>query len=257
MAGRILYNNLLRSATVLSDTTATGFGPSNSLDGRTSTFSKMAAGTDQNIVYDFGSAKSFDSFALARHNFGANTYITVQGSADNITYTNIITSVNVIYDKNIFKDLGSQSYRYVKILWTDTSQEMVFADVFIGPSLELQRSQLHGFTRPGLSDGDSVIANVTRGKELAGLTIRPNPERVRFTMPYYTSAWLSEFISLRDTMKEYPIYMIWDITRSETPFTGGEPAFYCWPTKSLPAPKYSKNINGYYDVRFDMTGFYK
>lgn len=242
---------------MLSDTTATGFGPSNSLDGRTSTFTKFSSGTNQNIYYDFGSPQSFDSFAVARHNFSANTSMGVQVSTDNITYTNVIPTFSVADCQNVFKDLGSQSYRYVRLLFTDTSQEMVFADVFVGPSLELQRSQLHGFTRPGLSDGDTVIANVTRGKELAGLTIRPNPERVRFTMPYYTSSWLSEFISLRDTMKQYPIYMIWDITRSEVPFTCSEPAFYCWPTKAMPAPKYSKNINGYYDVRFDMTGFHR
>lgn len=257
MAGKILYNNLLRGASIVTDVTAGGFGPENSTDGRTTTHSKMASGTNKGITYDLGAQTSFDSLGVARHNFGSNTYITVAGSNNGVDYTTILNNFNVIYDKNIYQDLGSQSYRYVQFTLADTSQEMTWADVFIGPSLALDRSQKHGFVRPGLTDGDTIVSNVTRGKELAGLTVVNGLDRIVFTLNYYASAWLGEFLAFRDTLKSYPVYIIWDTSRNETPFTGGEPAFYCWPTSALPQPRYSKNIQGYYDIRLDMNGFYR
>ncbi|MGB0732414.1 MAG: discoidin domain-containing protein [Pontibacterium sp.] len=257
MAGRILYNNLLRGAGIVTDVTPSGFGPDKSTDGRTTTFSKFNSGINQGITYDLGAQVSFDSLAVARHNFSSSTYLTITGSNDGINYTNIVYSHNVIYDKNLFINLGSQSYRYVQFVLTDLSSVMTWADVFIGPSLALERSQKHGFTRPGLADGDTIVSNVTRGKELAGLTVVNGLDRIVFNLPYYSSSWLSEFPALRDTLKQYPIYIIWDISRNETPFTGGEPAFYCWPTDGLPRPRYSKSIQGYYDLSLDMSGFYR
>jgi hypothetical protein len=256
MTGRILYNNLLRNDSIVTDVSVTGFGPENAYDGRTTTFVKYNSGTNQGTTYDLGAQLSFDSLAIARHNMGANSYIKVTGSNNGVDYTNIITSYNVIYEKNIFVDLGSQSYRYVQILFSDTTQEKTMSDIFLGPSYSLDRSQKFGFTRPGLSDGDQLITNVTRGKELAGMTIKSGLDRIVFNLPYYSSAWLGEFLEFRDTMKQYPIYIIWDTSRNETPFTGGEPAFYCWPRR-LPEPKYSKGIQGYYDIILDMEGFWR
>lgn len=259
MAGKILYNNLLRDAAIVLHSMPAGFEPADCVDGRTSTFGKFAAtsGVNSAITYNLGSQQTFDSIGISRHNFGSNTFMSVLGSNNGVDYTHIENSYNSFDEKNLYLDLGSQTYQYIQFALRDDTQDMTWADVFIGPSLDLERSQPHGFTRPGLSDGDQIISNVTRGKELAGLTIKPGVDRAVFTMPLYSSAWLSEWRALRDTMKLYPIYIIWDTTRSETPFTGGEPAFYCWPTKSLPAPKYSKNINGYYDIRFDMSGFWR
>ena len=257
MAGKILYNNLLRDASIVLHSMPLGFEPGDCVDGRTSTFGKFQSGFGNGITFNLGSQKTFDTVAVARHNFDSGVFLTITGSNNGVDYTYLETSYNSFDEKNVYIDLGSQTYQYVQFVTNNASKEVTFADVFIGPSLDLERSQPHGFTRPGLSDGDQIISNVTRGKELAGLTIKPGVDRAVFTMPLYSSAWLSEWRALRDTMKLYPIYIIWDTTRSETPFYRGEPAFYCWPTKSLPAPKYSKNINGYYDIRFDMSGFWK
>ncbi len=257
MAGRILYNNLFRDSSVVIENTQNGFGFAKCIDGRTSTHTKAIIGANSGIILDLGSQKSFDSFAIARHTFGTTGgTISISGSNDGITYTSIEANYSTTSNQNIFIDLGSQTYQYVQVVINDTNDANTWADMFIGPHLALERSQQHGFIRPGLRDGDTIVSNVTRGKELAGLTVKQGLERVVFRLPYYTSAWLGEFLSLRDTMKLYPIYILWDESRTETPFTSGEPPFFCWPTSELPAPRYSKNISGYYDLNLDVSGFW-
>jgi hypothetical protein len=255
--GRILYDNLLRNDSIVTDVSVTGFGPENAYDGRTTTFVKYNSGTNQGTTYDLGSVRTFNSLAIARHNMGANSYIKVTGSNNGVDYTDIVTSHNVIYDHNILVDLGWHSYRYVQILFSDTTQEKTISDIFLGPGLALTRSQKHGFVQPGMSDGDTIIPNVTRGKELAGMTIKSGNDRIKFTMPYYNYSWMSSFLELRDVMKQYPIYIIWDDTRTQQPFAGGEPAFYCWPAGKLPEPRFSKGIQDHYDIVFDMMGFWR
>ncbi len=260
MVGRILYNNLLRSAAATGETTASGFPSSQALDGRTTTFCKLPSGTTQLVTWDFGSVKTFDSLAFARHSFDDNTNINLRISSNGVDWTDIVTTwVPDTTGKNIFIDLGSQSYRYVRLAITDLTKDMTFADVFIGPSYNLDRSQKHGFIRPGLSDGDTIESNVTRGQELAGITLRRGVEKITYRLHYYSSNWLGEFLSLKETMKQYPVYIIWDTSRAEVPFqgNGGEPAFYCWPDGKLPEPRYSKSINGYYDIVMKMEGFYR
>ena len=43
MAGKILYNNLLRDASIVLHSMPLGFEPADCVDGRTSTFGKFAA----------------------------------------------------------------------------------------------------------------------------------------------------------------------------------------------------------------------
>jgi len=260
MVGRILWDNFLRTSSVIEDIyTVSGFDASKSLDGRTTTFTMFNPGISQ-IVYDLGSQKNFNTLCIARHNIGPTSgYFLLYGSNDNITYTPIIGNTYPQIGKNIFVDLGGQFYRYVRFTVSDFTKQTYLADISVGQALEMQRSQKHGFIRPGLVDDDVIISNVTRGRELAGLSVIENMQRIIFDLPYYTKDWLDNWKNLTQVMKWFPIYIIWDINRNDHPFgnsTGGEPAFYCWPTKKVPEPRFSKNINGYYDIKMDMTGFW-
>ena len=208
MAGRILYNNLLRSSTVISSQADAGYPAANSLDGRTTTKTGGGAGTFE-IRYDFGAAAAFDTLCIARHNFSslASTTVELLGSSDNATYTTLTSGANAITsDKNIFIDLGAQSYRYVMLRIESPSGLATFADVAVGPKLALERSQRHGFLKPGMADGDKIISNITRGRELAGLTIQRGNARVQFDLFYYSTAWLSEWVSFVDPFSSGPSF---------------------------------------------------
>ena len=112
MAGKILYNNLLRApgASNIIHSMPTGYSPDDVIDGRTSTFGKFDAGTNRGMTWDLGAVKTFDSLAIARHNFDASTFITVAVSANGVDWANIYSNYNIVYEKNLYLDLGTQTY---------------------------------------------------------------------------------------------------------------------------------------------------
>lgn len=245
MAGVILYNNLLRSATITSETTITNFGIAHALDGRTSSQAGFQSGADRDTVFDFGSATSVDCVAFARHNFNtANATITISGSADNVSYTTL-TTATFTDDMVYTKAFTSASYRYIRVRVNATASNAYCSDIYIGEKLDLERSQKHGFIKPEFADNDKVIANTTLGQNLAGITIQQEMKSVRFDLFYYTAAFFAVWETLAATMKSYPIYIVWN---------DNEQPFYCWPKSKIPNPAYAKNINGYYSVKMDMQG---
>lgn len=244
--GGILYENIFRSATILSDGASTNFKTTKALDGRTATQAEYASGATREVVFDCGSADAGNTFCIARHNLGSvGATVTVQRSSDNATYTTAFsvtpTDNSVIYSKQT-----QINYRYYKIRISGHSAAAYIADMAFGLRADLERSQKHGFIKPEFSDNDKIIPNVTRGNNLVGLTVDSALKTATFDLFYYSSSFFSSHWSaLVATMKLYPIYISWDDT---------EKPFYCWPDSNMPEPEYSKNISGYYDAKLKMQG---
>lgn len=244
-AGAIYYNNVLRSATLVSEDTISGFPAANALDGRTATQAGFLDGAARMLKFDAGANVSVNCLAIARHNMGTTSAnIQLETSTDDITYSIKFNHEYTSNDVTCVK-FTETSARYFKIYVLSSSADNYIADIFLGTGLALERSQRHGFIKPEFADGDQVLANTTRGKNLAGLNVYTGLKRCKFDLFYYTASFMNSWAALVAVMKQYPIYIEWDDT--ETPF-------YCWPTKKIPEPEYSKNIQNYYSVVLDMEG---
>lgn len=252
MAKFMLWENVLRNATIVSEQTLSNFGAANMLDGKTSTQAGFAGGQQSDVIFDTGEATTVDTLCVGRHNGRDSTsmFVKVYGSDDNISYTylTLIGSLSLRETFNYGLITTPQTYRYFKIEVTSLGPDIdaYIADISLGVRLDLERSQKHGFTPPQFADGDQIIPNVTRGQNLAGLTVKQGLKRVKFDLFYYQESFFNRWLEFTDSVKRYPCYILWD---------DAETLFYGWPTKKIPEPRYSKNIEGYYTVRLDMMGF--
>jgi len=247
--GFILYENILRGATILTDETV-GSSASKIVDGRTSSSAKFASGAQRNIYFDCGSAKSAGAVAWARSNAGSTSAtINIRSSTDNVTYTTRFTE-NPTTDKVTVETGGTYSARYWNIQIDGHTSECFITDLALGVPLTLERDQKGGFISPLYANNDEITPNITRGQNLAGITVKPGIKRVKLRLPYYSSSFYSNWSDLIDVLKTYPVYLKWDKA-------GTKEAFYCWPDKKLPQPAYSKNVANYayLDAIMNLQGF--
>lgn len=247
--GAILYENLIRTATASSIGTVSG-NIDSLKDGRTSSSDKFAVGATRSFVIDNGSAKTINTLGIARHNLGsAGATVTVQGSSDNASYSTLF-SVSPSNDKVIMEIKSSNySYRYYRVQISGHSIEAFTTDISIGARLDLERDQKGGFVSPLYANNDEIIPNITRGQNLAGITVKPAPKKVRLKFPYYSSGFYSAWETIISSMKAYPVYLKWDSA-------GTKEAFYGWPDRRLPQPAFSKNVQnyGYLDTSVNLEG---
>ncbi len=251
MAGFILWENHLRGATIVSESTLTNFGASNMVDGKTSTQAGFAGGATRSVPFDLGTAKPVDTICVGRHNGidSTSAFVRLYGSDDNISYSSVSLAVSInTRTKFNYLSFTPASYRYYRVDVTSLGNniDLYIADVSIGEKLDLERPQKHGFIPPEFADGDQIISNVTRGQNLAGITVKPGLKKVKFNLFYYSESFFTRWLDFTESVKRYPCYIEWDDI---------ETLFYGWPTKRIPQPAYAKNIVGYFNVTLDMSGF--
>jgi len=248
--GAIQYENILRGATVLTDESI-GSAASKIIDGRTSSSARFATGATRNLTFDCGASKTVKSVCFARNNAGSTSAtITVRSSSDNISYSTVHTA-NPTDDKIYFHiDPSQASARYWNIQISGHNAECYITDLALGVPLTLERDQKGGFISPLYANNDEIIPNITRGQNLAGITVKPGIKKVKLRLPYYSSSFYSNWSDLIDVLKTYPVYLKWDKA-------GTKEAFYCWPDKKLPQPAYSKNVANYayLDAIMNLQGF--
>ncbi len=244
-------NDLLRSGTVILDTTLAGFPFSQAQDGRTdSQVGLLGNGTARSIKIDLGSTKTFDYIAIARHNlFTASGVINIAVSPNDITYTTVGTLTGASFsDKPILFPV-SGSGRYVRLNFQAPSIDIFIADVTMAEQFEWPFELPAGFTPPRWADNDEINVNRTRGGALAGFSTITKPKSatipLRFQeLSFYDSDW-DFFVS---GIKNYPFYLVWN------PDKPLEVMFGWLPTgKSVPQPKFiQENL---LDATFSMEGF--
>jgi len=219
-------------------------------DGRTSTTESFESGIVREIIVDNGSATDINCIAAARHNLSTmGATLAVEGSSNGTSFSALFSVTPT--DDNILLSLQStQSYRYYKIKISGHTGTVTIADLAIGKYITLERDQKYGFIAPEFADGDQIIPNITRGNNLAGLSVKEGFKRIKLQLPYYTSSFYdTNWSNITAALKSYPIYLNWKLANDAVPF-------YCWPSRALPQAKYSANISGYayLDSTMDLEG---
>lgn len=237
------YNNLLRSATIVSEATITNFGFAKALDGGTSTQAGFAAGAARDVIVDFGSARSFDHVCAAGHNLSGVT-LTIAGSSDNVSYTDIDA---VTFSSNVVQvhEIDPGNVRYVRLRFSGMAGSVYVADLFLGTALELPYGIPHGFTPPEQGDQDVIDTNMAGNGALVGITITRKPKRTRLPLQDYPGSWFeANWSGLIESMKLYPAYFLW---------AAGKRAFYCTLARTAPSPAYNSNIRQ--SATLELEGF--
>ncbi len=237
------YNNLLRSATVVSEDTISNFGFSNALSGRTSDQVGMSSGANRDIVVDFGSALTFNHVCVASHNLNGTT-LTVAGSADNVSYTDIDS---IAYDNNYVRcdEIDEATYRYVRFRFSGHAADIYIADLFLGTPLDLLYGVPAGFTPPEQADDDELDAHMTGSGALVGITVHTKPKEVRLTLADYPASWFETYwLDFAASMKLYPAYFLW---------ATGKRAMYFTLDRRIGKPEFSTNTRQ--TLSLTMNGF--
>lgn len=246
MAGIIAFNNFLRSATVVSESTETGFPFSNCIDGRTSTTAGFESGATRTVIVDFGSARTMSAVGFARSNLATRgATITFAGSSNNVSYTDF-AAISPASDIVTLQALGSSvSYRYVRISVSGHSGDVYISDIYVGDHLVLPSNADQSFAPPEYCDNDEVISNLTYTNELAGLIVQRKLKTAQIKLDSVEPSWMeSHWLDFAASVKRYPIYWVWKT---------GKRAFYCWPEKNIGSPKYAQS-GKYFAISFKVEG---
>lgn len=240
MSGRILGKNLLKASGIVSEVTTSGYPAKNLVNGRTSNQAGFTYGVTGEVVFDLGSSVNYSGktlgIGIAKHNLGNTTStLTIAFSADNSTYSGS-TSFNITTNFPQILELSySSSFQYVRIRVTNNDSQAYVSDLTFNEVIDIQSGQPVGYSSPFWSLGDEVISNVTRGGELAGVTIINKPKQFKINISKVDMADTVVMPALLNIMFAGAFYFKW-ATLSEDGIDGE--VTYCWVKNKMPQIKH-------------------
>lgn len=203
-----LYDNVLRSATVVSEDTLTNFEFANCVNGNTSSQMGLATGADRDVVLDLGVSKTFDYVCVAAHNLSGTT-LTLAGSADDVGYTDIDT---VVYGNNyvLVDQITQASYRFLRLRFSGHAGDIYISDLFIGAALEWPHPMPFGFSPPEDADEDLINSNRSGGGALLGQSVEVKPIKIKVPLVDVLESWFDAYWNdFKDSIKRSPGYFVW------------------------------------------------
>ncbi len=252
MSSRILGANLLAAATITSSGAASSYPATNMIDGRTNRQAGFLTGATRQVVFDLGTATEINAMGIAKHNLGTiGATIDVETSSDNSTYYSIfseeITSDNVLY----FETATSHTRRYVRVSISGHGGTAFISDLTIGKYISTGTGQPVGFVDPVDAFNDQITSNVTRGNELAGISISAKPKQFKINARNIPASSFDAFAALvYAVVTSGPFYFKWAILAEDG--YDGRPAF-CWLRDKMPDSKWDGACSK--GMTIDVIGF--
>lgn len=224
MSSRILGNNYLRSATITVSGADAAYPASNMVDGRTNTQAAFLTGATRDVIFDLGSSREINAFGCAKHNLadvGAN--ITVQTSTDASTWNTRFLEIPLT-NRVFMLWTTSVTHRYVRVRISGHTGTAYISDVTVGKVVDTADGQPVGFVEPLYAYTDEVRSNITRGNELAGITIvsKPREFKINVSNTDYSSPIIDNIVTAVTTG---PFYFQW-ANGTEDGIHGR--AAFCW-----------------------------
>lgn len=256
MASRILPVGIYNGASVLSEATLSGFPASNMLTGKTNYQTGFEVGADRTVVFDMGEDVDFDgvplAIGIAKHNlFSVGASVVFAASADNSTYSTIATITPSSDGVQYVPVTISSEYRYIRATVTGHGGTAYIANFSFGQTVEFPGGQPSGFVDPTQGFKDDVRSNITRGNELAGLTIISRPKEFKVSANKVPFSEFDSFASaLFTVVSSGPFYFKWANTEEDG--IDAAPAF-AWLKDKMPASRWDGTLSK--SVTFDCMGF--
>ncbi len=240
MSGRILGSNLLKAASIVSETTTSGYPAKNLVNGRTSNQAGFTYGTTGEVVFDLGASVNYSGktlgIGIAKHNLGSTTStLSIAFSADNSTYSSA-TSFNMTTNfPQILTLTYSSSFRYVRFRVTNHDSQAYVSDLTFNELIDTKSGQQSGYVSPFWAFNDEVVSSVTRTGELAGLTFITKPRQFKINLQKLELSDFSILTTLTNMILSGPFYFRWATTEDDG--IDGEVAF-CWIKNKMMQIKY-------------------
>lgn len=178
-----LFGNLLAGATITATDTADGFAPASVATENTYQAWK-AADTSADLLIDFGTAKTFDTLAIAGHNLGTvagKVGLSWRALATDAWTTVAVSGAAPDNDPAAILAASTISARYAKISFSDAplpTAAAVVAVACIGKRLEFPGWQGPDFTRPADAVTVDGSASLSMEGQYLGATIRRKAGRL-------------------------------------------------------------------------------
>ncbi len=239
MPSLIMHDDLFRSAFVIIGTqeTITNFPFENLIDISTANQAGFAVGASRKVIIDLGNIFPFDTLCIAKHNLGsmaATLYIDYLVPPDESELDNWVNAFTIAptTDFVIFsRDSIIRNARYIRVRVANHDGDVYISNMQFGLALEIDTGQGIGFLPPEQSTNHEVIANVTRGNELAGVIRVEKPYSTTFSIRHVDNSWfITNWVRLARGITTYPFYFLWE--------TGKRP-IYCWVRGQIGQPNFS------------------
>lgn len=242
MSGVIGINNFLKTATVLTEETMSGYPFSNAIEGNTAAIVGFGLGATRTVDIDLGASKLVSAVGIARHNcFSAGA--TLQFYLSNTeTFTTPFLVIDFDSNAVVFKmahtatqtkDFSEAYGRYLRIVCTGHTLNALIGNIYVGEALSLPCNTDVNFQPYEYSDNDEIITNLTYTYDVLGIGVIRKPKSSSIKMDAASISWMeANYKNLVSAMKAGPIYWTWK--------DYGKSAFYCWPTKTIGNPKYTE-----------------
>jgi hypothetical protein len=238
------YDNFLRTATILSEDTTTNFEMVKGLDGRGYSRAGFESGADREVVFDFGTIKTFNLLLLANHNLGAvGATITILVSSDNVSYSSVGAST-ITTDYVTEWSQSNRTYRYVKIKISGHTGAAYIGDLYLGTKLDIPYGMPRGFISPDQYDTDTITTNITGNGALAGVDVIERPKRCKIPLKNFERSWFDDnWAAFVASTKLFPSYFVWG--------SGERPIYFTF-YKKVGSPKFTTNNRQ--SVTLDVEG---
>ena len=195
---------------------------------------------------DAGSSVAGNFIGIAAHTLGTSgNTVTIQGSNDNTTYTNI-DSYSATDNSPIMFLFADVSYRYWRLTISDGAIPSIGV-VFVGTVLEMLRPCYGGLTPISLSRDSVIRPNRSEGGQWLGRSVIRSGSSMRVGYANLDNSWV------RTTFKEfiedaviYPFFFAW------RPDNYPEDVGYVWVADDIKPSNMGRN--SLMQVGFDMTG---
>ncbi len=220
MSSLICYANLIEDATVTVTSEATGFAKENAYDWRGSDWWQAGAAGTVYLTADFGSAQTFDYWAVGLHDLNDNAgTIKPQYSTDNFAAdTNDFDTAQTPSNSNfIVQQVTSRNVRYGRFEIASTGSASNIGHLAFGQALTLPSPIETGF-RPALLGRDhKILNNITEAGNYTGSSIQRKGYTVEIIQTLVTPAWVdANWEALMDHIQIKPFLFVWDLENRPT-----------------------------------------
>lgn len=241
MSSRILGASWLKSATITAEDTMTGYEAYKMSDGRTSSQAGFAVGASRVVTYEYASGLDITTSSIAvgvaKHNLGtrtANLLIEVSEVAG--VWETLLNQAFTSNSPQVFEVTTTLSvWNYVRVTVSDHGGSVYISDLTIGEYVDTTRGQPVGFVVPAYAFRHEVRSNITKGNELAGLTIIKKPKEFKINIEHVDTFTLAPIIlKILNIIDDGPFYFKWANT-AEDGYDGS--VAFCW-LKTYPQVRY-------------------
>jgi hypothetical protein len=195
---------------------------------------------------DAGSSVSANYFGIAAHTLGASgNTVTIQGSNDNITYTDI-DSITPSDNSPIMFLFASASYRYWRISISSGTFPSIGV-IYVGTVLEMLRPCYGGLTPISLSRDSVIRPNRSEGGQWLGRSVIRSGSSMKVGYANLENNWVrTTFKDFIEDAVLYPFFFAW------RPDNYPEDVGYVWVGDDIKPSNMGRN--SLMQVSFDMSG---